>query len=104
MKTLETERLILKMFTVDDAEDVYAYASNPNVGPPAGWAPHRSVEESREIIETVFMPPEAWAIRIKGRRPGSRCDRFGTGSYQTGCKQQGAGGIILPKSTGEKAI
>lgn len=66
MKTLETERLILKMFTVDDAEDVYAYASNPNVGPPAGWAPHRSVKESREIIETVFMPPEAWAIRIKG--------------------------------------
>lgn len=66
MKTLETERLILKMFTLEDAEDVYAYASNPNVGPPAGWAPHRSVEESREIIRDVFMPPEAWAIRIKG--------------------------------------
>ena len=66
MKTLETERLILKMFTLDDAEDVYAYASNPNVGPHAGWAPHKSVEESREIIRTVFLPPEAWAIRIKG--------------------------------------
>lgn len=66
MKTLETERLILKMFTLDDAEDVYAYASNPNVGPPAGWSPHKSVEESREIIRDIFMPPEAWAIRIKG--------------------------------------
>ena len=66
MKTLETERLILKMFTLNDAEDVYAYASNPNVGPHAGWAPPKSVEESREIIRTVFLPPEAWAIRIKG--------------------------------------
>ncbi len=66
MKTLETERLILKMFTLDDAEDVYAYASNPNVGPHAGWAPHKSVEESREVIRTIFLPPEAWAIRIKG--------------------------------------
>lgn len=66
MKPLETERLYLRMFTPDDAEDVYAYASNPNVGPPAGWAPHKSVEDSRKIIEEIFMPPEAWAIRIKG--------------------------------------
>ncbi|MCI5687583.1 GNAT family protein [Anaerovoracaceae bacterium 42-11] len=66
MKPLETERLSLRMFTPEDAEDVYAYASNPNVGPPAGWAPHTSVEESRRIIEEIFMPPEAWAIRIKG--------------------------------------
>lgn len=66
MKALETERLILRMFTPEDAEDVYAYASNPNVGPPAGWAPHTSVEDSRRIIEEIFMPPEAWAIRIKG--------------------------------------
>lgn len=66
MKSLETERLSLTMFTLDDAEDVYAYASNPNVGPPAGWAPHQSVEESREIIKEIFMPPEAWAIRVKG--------------------------------------
>ncbi|MCI9476343.1 GNAT family protein [Anaerovoracaceae bacterium 41-7] len=66
MKSLETERLNLRMFTPEDAEDVYAYASNPNVGPPAGWAPHKSVEDSRKIIEEIFMPPEAWAICIKG--------------------------------------
>lgn len=67
MKSLETERLFLSMFTLDDAEDVYAYASNPNVGPHAGWAPHASVEESRKIIEEIFMPPEAWAVREKGK-------------------------------------
>lgn len=37
--TLETERLILRPWTEDDAEELYKYASDPNVGPPAGW-PH----------------------------------------------------------------
>lgn len=66
MKSLETERLYLSMFTMEDAEDVFAYCSNPNVGPPAGWGPHKDVEESKEIIRDIFMPPEAWAIREKG--------------------------------------
>lgn len=65
MKTLESERLTLTMYTLDDADGLYAYASNPNVGPHAGWAPHKDVEESREIIRTLFMPCEAWAIRLK---------------------------------------
>lgn len=47
MQLLETDRLLLRPFTLDDAEGLYAYASHPEVGPPAGWRPHRSVEESR---------------------------------------------------------
>ncbi len=62
MKTLETERLILRTFTVEDAEGLYEYAKNSDVGPWAGWKPHESVEESREIIETLFLPSEAYAI------------------------------------------
>lgn len=65
MKNLETERLTLTMFTLEDAEGLYAYAKNPNVGPHAGWSPHKSVEESREIIEKLFKPVETWAIRLK---------------------------------------
>lgn len=73
MKTLETERLILRMYTLDDAEGLYEYAKNPNVGPHAGWKPHESVEESREIIRDIFLPPESWAILLKenGRLIGS---------------------------------
>ena len=48
MQLLETDRLLLRPFTLDDAEGLYAYASHPEVGPPAGWRPHRSVEESRQ--------------------------------------------------------
>ncbi|WP_425755845.1 GNAT family N-acetyltransferase [Ihubacter sp. rT4E-8] len=66
MKTLETERLNLTMFTMNDAQELYDYAKNPNVGPHAGWAPHKSPEESAEIIRSLLIPTEAWAIRVKG--------------------------------------
>ncbi|MBU5434594.1 GNAT family N-acetyltransferase [Pseudoflavonifractor sp. MSJ-37] len=70
---LETERLILRPFRPEDAMDLYAYAKDPRVGPPAGWRPHRSVEESREIIETVFSAPGVFAVVPKelGRAVGS---------------------------------
>ena len=42
MQLLETDRLLLRPFTLDDAEGLYAYASHPEVGPPAGWRPHRA--------------------------------------------------------------
>ena len=34
--TLETERLILRMWEKKDAGALYTYAKNPNVGPHAG--------------------------------------------------------------------
>lgn len=65
MRALETERLKLTMFKVKDAEDLYAYAKNPNVGPHAGWSPHKDVKESKQIIKELFLPNETWAIRLK---------------------------------------
>lgn len=47
---LQTERLILRPWREGDAEALYKYAQNPNVGPIAGWPPHTSIENSREII------------------------------------------------------
>ena len=54
---LETDRLILRSWYDSDAEKLYKYAPNPQVGPVAGWPPHQSVEESLEIIHTVFSYP-----------------------------------------------
>ena len=73
MQTLETERLILRPFTLDDAEGLYAYASHPEVGPPAGWAPHKDPAESRRVIETIFLPADTLAVvrRADGRLIGS---------------------------------
>ena len=63
--TLETERLILRPWCVDDAEDLYIYARDPDIGPPAGWPPHTSVENSREIIRNVLSAPDTFAVCLK---------------------------------------
>lgn len=47
MKTLETERLLLRQWRAGDETDVYDYASGNRVGPMAGWKPHESIEETR---------------------------------------------------------
>ena len=66
---IETERLILRPWQEDDAEALYKYASDPDIGPPAGWPPHTSVENSRDIIRTVFSAPETYAVCLKDGSP-----------------------------------
>jgi len=70
---LETPRLILRPFREEDAGDVYEYAWDPRVGPIAGWMPHANIEESREIIRTVFSRPGVFAMELRqtGRVIGS---------------------------------
>lgn len=65
--TFETNRLLLRPWREEDAEALYFYARDPEVGPPAGWQPHESVEESLTIIRTVFSSPETYAICFKGK-------------------------------------
>lgn len=62
---LETPRLRLRPFRDSDAADVYTYAKDPRVGPMAGWQPHKSEAESREIIRTVFSAPGVFAMELK---------------------------------------
>jgi ribosomal-protein-alanine N-acetyltransferase len=62
---LETERLILRPWQESDAEDLYRYASDPQVGPIAGWPVHTSVENSLEIIKGVLSKPEIYAVVLK---------------------------------------
>lgn len=66
---LETKRLILRPWREEDAESLYTYAKDPEVGPPAGWPPHTSVENSREIIRDVLSAPETYAVCLKDGKP-----------------------------------
>ena len=63
---LETKRLILRPWQVEDAESCYRYAKNPNIGPKAGWPVHESVENSRKIIHRqtvkVILLSSAFAV------------------------------------------
>lgn len=72
-KTLETERLLLRPWREEDAEALYTYAKDPGIGPACGWKPHRSAEESREIIRKVLAVPGTYAVtdRKSGEPIGS---------------------------------
>ena len=61
----ETERLILRPWKEEDAEDCYRYAKDPGVGPAAGWPVHTDPENSRLIIKSGLMIPETYAIESK---------------------------------------
>lgn len=63
--THETDRLILRPWEEADAEELYRYASHPDVGPIAGWPVHTSVENSRQIIRDVLSAPETYAVVLK---------------------------------------
>lgn len=63
--TLKTKQLILRPWREDDAEQLYKYAKDPEVGPPAGWPPHTSAENSRDIIQNVLSVSETYAVCFK---------------------------------------
>ena len=62
---LKTERLILRRWEESDAENLYQYAKDPDVGPIAGWPPHTSVSESLSVIRLVLSAEECYAVCLK---------------------------------------
>ena len=65
---LQTERLLLRPWKIDDVADakaLFKYASNPHIGPAAAWPVHASVEDSARVIRNVLSTPETYAIVLK---------------------------------------
>ena len=52
----ETERLILRPFTLDDADAFFEFNKDPEVVKYTGNPPTLSIEEAKEIIERVIFP------------------------------------------------
>lgn len=71
MRNLETERLILRKFEVDDAPAVYRnYASNDNITKYLTWPTHASVADSYSYINSVVQSYKGgghyeWAMFLK---------------------------------------
>ena len=62
---LESDRILLRHWKESDAEDLFKAASNPNIGLNAGWTPHKDINESLEIIKTIFNNESVYAIEYK---------------------------------------
>lgn len=103
--TLETDRLILRRLTADDACDMYDnWASDKNVTRFLRWTPHKSVEQSETVLKSLFIPNYedekylCWGIELKeeGRLIGMidmriNGDDVGEPGYALGEKYWGRG-------------
>ncbi len=71
-KTIETARLTLRRYTVDDAPDMYNnWASDPEVTKFLSWPAHASVDFTRELLtKWVSFYDDGrtynWGITLKG--------------------------------------
>ena len=70
---LETERLVLRVRTVADAEDIFDYASRPEVSYPAGFPPVKTLEDEIYYLEHNLPErnkkenlPAGYGIVVKG--------------------------------------
>lgn len=77
---LQTERLVLRRWRETDAANLYDYAKDERIGPIAGWPPHQSVEESAEIIRTVFAQDGVYAVTLKDDDAAIGCIGLITGA------------------------
>ena len=62
---LETDRLIMRRWKQEDAEELFGLACDPEIGPAAGWSPHQTLEDSRQVLEHVLMVSGTWAVVLK---------------------------------------
>ena len=70
---IETERLVLRVRTVPDAEDIFDYASRPEVSYPAGFPPVKTLEDEIYYLEHLLPErnekenlPAGYGIIVKG--------------------------------------
>lgn len=69
--TLTTPRLTLRPWQEEDLEDFYAYARVDGVGQMAGWSPHKSLGESKDILDRFLAGKHTFALEYQGRVIGS---------------------------------
>jgi len=67
---LETSRLILKKISLEDAEDMFEYASDPEVAKYVTWEYHKSMEDSLNLIKRMLSISEKgdvafWGLYLK---------------------------------------
>ena len=60
--TIETDRLILRVFKIEDLENFFEYASVPGVGEAAGWLHHNSIEDAKKVAEMFIKEKNIFSL------------------------------------------
>jgi [ribosomal protein S5]-alanine N-acetyltransferase len=51
---VKTPRLILRQMTFADAEDIFAFAQDPDLSKYVTWSVHRSLRDTKDYLDTVL--------------------------------------------------
>jgi ribosomal-protein-alanine N-acetyltransferase len=70
LPVLESERLILRPIIMDDAQDMFEYASDDEVTAPLTWNTHKTIKETEDAIQDYFLRKgkdqfESYAVVLK---------------------------------------
>lgn len=61
--TLETARLVLSPYAETDLDDIFAYASHPEVSKFVPWEHHKALDDSKKFLEYIHSSTSS----VKGR-------------------------------------
>lgn len=69
-QNIDTERLLLRRFRIDDAEDMFIWAGNPEVVKYLSYYPHKDIYETMQVLKdwiNAYKNPAEynWAIVLK---------------------------------------
>jgi RimJ/RimL family protein N-acetyltransferase len=102
--TLETARLLLRPFTIDDAADVHVYASDPAVCRFTEWGPNTE-QDTRDWVARAAAAgiPAHWAITLRDDAVGS-AGRIPAGTVVGGVGVYGEGRAPLETTPGIREL
>lgn len=82
-----TRRLILRPWRLTDAKKLFALCRDPLVGPAAGFNPHKSVADSRDILKRILITDSSYAVVLKKGRTLAGCISLSRGDMCTGDRE-----------------
>ena len=68
---LRTQRLVLRPWRESDLDDFFEYASVDGVGEMAGWAHHKTKEETQAVLAAFMGGKKTFAVERSGKVIGS---------------------------------
>ena len=60
---ITTKRLFLIPWHASDANELYELAKDPEIGPLCGWEPHKTLEDSKQVLANVLSDKSCYAVK-----------------------------------------
>jgi ribosomal-protein-alanine N-acetyltransferase len=78
LPVLETDRLFLRRLQADDLQDIFEYASDPEVAKYTSWPAHQTIHDTREFLDYVLelyrngdVAPWGLVVKVGGKLVGT---------------------------------